>query len=85
MEQFTQKAKRALELAYDTAEELGHRHIGSEHILCGLIREQTGLAARVLGLNHIDENAAQSAPAIPPAQSVSWNRAIRNRFGSALP
>ena len=60
MEQFTQKAKRALELAYDTAEELGHRHIGSEHILCGLIREQTGLAARVLGLNHIDENAVIS-------------------------
>ena len=56
MEQFTQKAKEALELAYDTADELGHRYIGSEHILCGLIREGSGLAAQVLKLNNIDEN-----------------------------
>ena len=60
MEQFTQKAKAALELAYDTAEEMGHRYIGSEHILCGLIREDSGLAARVLKLNHIDENGVLS-------------------------
>ena len=56
MEQFTQKAKEALELAYDTAEELGHNYIGSEHILCGLIREGTGVAAQVLKTCHIEEN-----------------------------
>ena len=56
MEQFTQKATDALNLAFETADELGHRYIGSEHILCGLIRESSGLAGQVLKLNNIDEN-----------------------------
>ena len=60
MEQFTQKAKEALELSYETADELGHRYIGSEHILCGLIREGSGLAAQVLKLNNINENGVIS-------------------------
>lgn len=60
MEQFTQKAKEALELSYDAAEELGHRYIGSEHLLCGLLREGSGLAAQVLKLNHIEENGVIS-------------------------
>ena len=60
MEQFTQKAREALELAYDTSEELGHNYIGSEHILCGLIREESGVAAQVLKACHIEENAVIS-------------------------
>ncbi len=46
--QFTEKAKAALELARKSALELGHPYIGSEHILLGLIREGTGVAARAL-------------------------------------
>ena len=60
MVQFTQKAREALDIAYDTANELGHGYIGSEHILCGLIREGTGLAAQVLKLNNIEENGVVS-------------------------
>lgn len=55
MNQFTDKAKTALELAYDSAEELGNNYIGSEHILLGLIREGSGLAANVLRRNNIDD------------------------------
>ncbi len=45
---FTQKANEVLNLAIKSAEEYGHNYIGSEHILIGLLREGTGVAASVL-------------------------------------
>ncbi|MBR0412174.1 MAG: ATP-dependent Clp protease ATP-binding subunit [Eubacterium sp.] len=45
---FTQKANEVLNLAIKSAEEYGHNYIGSEHILIGLLREGTGVAATVL-------------------------------------
>lgn len=45
---FTQKANTALNLAIECAEEFGHTYIGTEHILLGLVRENTGVAAVVL-------------------------------------
>ena len=47
-ERFTNKAKTALNLAETSARELGHRYIGTEHLLLGLVREGTGTAAKVL-------------------------------------
>ena len=44
----TPRAKRVLELAADEARKLNHNYIGTEHILLGLIREEEGVAARVL-------------------------------------
>ncbi|GGG28963.1 negative regulator of genetic competence ClpC/MecB [Lysinibacillus alkalisoli] len=46
--QHTPRAKRVLELAADEARKLNHSYIGTEHILLGLIREEEGVAARVL-------------------------------------
>jgi len=45
---FTPRAKKVLELSLREAMELGHDHIGTEHILLGLIREGEGVAAQVL-------------------------------------
>jgi ATP-dependent Clp protease ATP-binding subunit ClpC len=45
---FTPRAKRALELAWDEARQLGHNYIGSEHVLLGIIREPDSVAARIL-------------------------------------
>ena len=45
---FTQKANDALNLAIAAAETMGHTYIGSEHLLLGLLREGTGVAAVVL-------------------------------------
>ena len=45
---FTEKANQALNLAVQAAEQLGHTYVGSEHILLGLLREGTGVAAEVL-------------------------------------
>jgi ATP-dependent Clp protease ATP-binding subunit ClpC len=45
---FTARAKEVLELSLREALQLGHEHIGTEHILLGLIREGDGVAAQVL-------------------------------------
>ena len=45
---FTQRAKAAIDLGVDSAKRLGHKVVGSEHILLGLLKEQEGIAAKVL-------------------------------------
>ncbi len=45
---FTPRAKKVLELALREALSLGHNYIGTEHILLGLIKENEGVAARIL-------------------------------------
>jgi ATP-dependent Clp protease ATP-binding subunit ClpA len=47
-ERFTERARHVLVLAQDEARMLGHDYIGTEHILLGLLREEDGIAARVL-------------------------------------
>ena len=48
MERFTQRARRVLSLAHQEAERMRHSYIGTEHLLLGLIREEGGVAGRVL-------------------------------------
>ncbi len=45
---FTPRAKKVLELAVEEARLLGHNYIGSEHLLLGLIREDEGIAGKIL-------------------------------------
>jgi len=45
---FTPRAKKVLELALREALGLGHNYIGTEHVLLGLLREEEGVAARIL-------------------------------------
>ena len=45
---FTEKANKALNLAVESAESLGHTYIGSEHMILGLLKEGSGVAAEVL-------------------------------------
>ena len=45
---FTEKANRALNSAIETAENLGHTYIGSEHLLMGIVREDNGLGTTML-------------------------------------
>ena len=47
-ERFTERARHSIVLAQDEARTLKHNYIGTEHILLGLLREEEGLAARVL-------------------------------------
>jgi len=45
---FTPRVKKVIELAVEEAKLLGHNHIGSEHILLGLLREEEGIGGRIL-------------------------------------
>jgi ATP-dependent Clp protease ATP-binding subunit ClpA len=47
-ERFTERARQVVVLAQEEARGLKHNYIGTEHILLGLLREEEGLAARVL-------------------------------------
>ena len=56
---FTPRAKKVLELSLREAQQLGHNYIGTEHILLGLIREGSGVAAQVLVKLGADLNRAR--------------------------
>ena len=55
---FTEKAKISINEAHDSAAQMGHNYIGSEHLLLGLIREGSGVAARALENAGITEDIA---------------------------
>lgn len=52
---YTPQAGKVLELAEKLAKKLQHNYIGTEHILAGLLQEGTGVAAKVLAENHLEE------------------------------
>jgi ATP-dependent Clp protease ATP-binding subunit ClpC len=55
-DKFTKRARRVLTFAQEEAQRLNHNYIGTEHILLGLIREEEGLAAKVLRELGLDQN-----------------------------
>lgn len=59
MERFTQRARRVLSLAHQEAERLRHNYIGTEHLLLGLLREEGGVAGRVLRELGLEINRVQ--------------------------
>ena len=54
---FTNRAKKAIEIANDIAIDLGHSYIGTEHILYGLAKEGSGVASKVLENQNITPDA----------------------------
>lgn len=58
-ERFTEGARRALAFAQESAKELGHNYVGSEHLLLGLIREG-GTAAHAIAYFHVNEEDIHS-------------------------
>ena len=45
---FTEKAEKAINFSQQSAMALGHNYVGTEHLLLGLVKEGSGIAARVL-------------------------------------
>ena len=76
---YTQKAKKALDLAARYSRDLGHGYVGTEHLLIGLIEEGDGVAAKVLQENGAIKSAVIELikQQIAPPASVS----IRERDG----
>jgi ATP-dependent Clp protease ATP-binding subunit ClpC len=68
-ERFTDRTRRAVVLAQEESRQLGHGYIGGEHLLLGLLRENTaGTAAVSLGVTL--EQARRAVRAIVPAGHV---------------
>ena len=85
---FTPRAKRVLELSVEDAQRFGHRHIGTEHLLLGIVREKSGLAAQVLvqgmglGIDQVRARVLARAPADPEvrkAPAASMRAKFRRR------
>lgn len=55
-DRFTKKARRVLQLAQEEAQRLNHNYIGTEHLLVGLVREENGVASKVLTELGVDPN-----------------------------
>jgi len=69
----TSECKRILAYAAEEAEGLNHRHIGTEHLLLGILREESGTAAKILkqlGLNLDSAREAASQNPEPPFRKV---------------
>ena len=71
-ERFTVQARRVIVLAQRHARELTHNHIGTQHLLLGLLSEESGIAARVLGSLDVQLPHVQAAVKriVPAADSV---------------
>src|SRR3954467_11145424 len=69
-ERFTDRARKVMQLAHQGAQRFNHEYIGTEHILLGLVKEGSGVAANVLKNLDIDlrkirlevEKIVQSGP-----------------------
>ena len=72
-ERFTERARQVVVLAHEEARTLKHDYIGTEHVLLGLLREEEGLAARVLESLDItvDRVRAQVVLIVGPGEEVS--------------
>lgn len=95
LNRFTNKAKQALDYARQAAGEFGHNYVGTEHILIGLLREGSGVAAQVLQNHGVDANRVHELvkQLIAPGGSVSVQeptgytpratRVLENSYGEA--
>ena len=72
-ERFTERARQVVVFAQDEARALRHNYIGTEHILLGLLREEEGIAARVLASRDVtvEEVRAQVARIIGQGDEVA--------------
>ena len=60
-EKFTQRAEYAIEKAGAAAGNMGHSYVGTEHLLLGILLEDSGVGARVLRRRGITESALRKA------------------------
>ena len=97
---FTPKVKRVFEQAFEEARQFGHNYIAPEHLLLGLIREETGVAAKVLDNLGVDitsirrrviERMGEMAPAVAAGKQTrgfaskgAGKTALLDEFGTNL-
>ena len=91
---FTSRGEKVLRLAHESASSLGHGYVGSEHLLLGLVRENEGIAGKILKASGITEAALLSklreligtgTPGIMPPRGLTprSKRIIEHAFNEA--
>ena len=72
-DRFTERARHVVVFAQDEAREFRHNYIGTEHVLLGLLRDEEGVAARVLESLHVtlDDVRTQVARAVGQGEEVT--------------
>ena len=75
MYKFTKSAEKVLEISGELAADFGHNYIGTEHILYGLIKEESGVASQVLALQEVTaENVEEEIEALIGRGNTILNR-----------
>ena len=67
---FTRAANQVLQFSMEEAQRLEYDHVGTEHILLGLIRERNGIAARVLASFNVTLEKVRRIPKSPAEEGV---------------
>ena len=90
-ERFTDQSHRAVVLAQEEARRLSHDHVGTEHLLAGLLREERGAAAQVLGSAGVTLDAVRGQIAAlagpgqePPRGHIAFTARAKKGFELAL-
>src|SRR5271157_4620943 len=60
-DRFTERARQVLSFAQEEAQRFQHKYIGTEHLILGLVRDNEGVAAKVLANLGVDLNKVRSA------------------------
>ena len=84
-ERFTDRARRVMQLANQEAQRFNHEYIGTEHILLGLIKEGSGVAASVLRIcpnTEVETVGEDIAAAIQKADRAAGEEDVIIVFGS---
>lgn len=89
---FTPRAKKVLEYAVEEAQNMAHNYVGTEHLLLGLIREEEGVAARVLEnlgcrLDVVREEVIAllgETPRTHPPQPTRSSQKIKNSYAGRV-
>jgi ATP-dependent Clp protease ATP-binding subunit ClpC len=91
-EPFTPEARQVIVLAEDEARGLGHTQIGTEHLLLGLIAEETGAAGRAFARLGVTLDAARDAimalvrpgEPTPPEQQIPFSSRAKGTLEASL-
>ena len=82
-ERFTDRARKVMQLANQEAQRFNHEYIGTEHILLGLVKEGSGVAANVLKNLEVDLRKIRLAPtryssasSRLPVSFMTWKKSI---------
>jgi ATP-dependent Clp protease ATP-binding subunit ClpA len=92
LERFSPEAREVVALAQDQARKLGHAQVGTEHLLLGLIAEETGAAGRAFAKLGVTIDAARDAvmalvrpgEEIPPEQQIPFSPRAKGTLEASL-